>query len=172
MNRPSKDEYAAFYETYVSLVPENDILAVLTAQIGEWQLLFASVSEEESLHRYAEGKWSIREVVGHLVDGERIFAYRAARIGRGDETPIEGFEQDFYVEHSRFHETALADLVKELIHCREANLLMLRQFDERAWGNRGTASGNPVTARAIAFIMAGHIRHHVAVLKQRYLTHQ
>lgn len=169
MNRPSTDEYAEFYETYVSLVPETDINSVLANQIGEIKKLFGTIDEEASLFRYADGKWSIREVLGHLIDGERIFAYRAARIGRGDATPIEGFDQDLYIENSRFDETPLGDLLDELIHCRESNILMFRQFDERAWSFRGNASGCVVTARALAFMMAGHIRHHVAIVEQRYL---
>lgn len=169
MKRPLNTEYAEFYGTYVSLVPETDVLSALESQMDEVVGLLDGINEEKSLFRYAAGKWSIREVVGHLIDGERVFAYRAFRIGRGDATPLESFDENFYVANSRFDEIPLSLLVREFVACRAANLFALRSFDDGAWDSVGTASGHPVTARAVAFIMVGHVRHHLGIVRERYL---
>lgn len=169
MKRPEKNEYAEYYERYVSLVGENDIVAVLENQQTELLEIFKQITEEKSLFAYAEGKWSIKELIGHLSDGERIFAYRALRISRADQTPIEGFEQDGYIENSNFNNTKLSELTEELILSRKSNLIFFRNLTEEAWLRTGTASENPVSVRALAFIMAGHIRHHLKILSERYL---
>lgn len=168
MNRPEKGEYAEYYERYISLVEENDIVAVLENQQTELLEFFKNITEEKSLFAYAEGKWSIKEVIGHLTDGERIFAYRALRISRADETPIEGFEQDGYIENSNFNNTKLSELAEELILTRKSNLIFFRNLTEEAWLRTGTASENPVSVRALAYIIAGHIRHHLKILNERY----
>ncbi len=170
MNHPEKNEYAEYYERYVSLVAENDIVAVLEKQQTELLEFFKKITEEKSLFAYAEGKWSIKEVIGHLTDGERIFAYRVLRISRADKTPIEGFEQDGYIENSNFNNTPLSDLTDELLLNRQANLIFFRNLTDEAWLRTGTASENPVSVRALAFIMAGHIRHHLNILNERYLA--
>lgn len=170
MNRPEKNEYAEYYERYVSLVAENDVVDVLEKQSAELLELFKSITEERSLYAYSEGKWTIKEVIGHLTDGERIFAYRALRISRADKTPIEGFEQDGYIENSNFNHTPLADLIAELLAVRRANLIFFKNLTADAWQRAGTASENTVSVRALAYIMAGHIRHHVNILKERYLN--
>jgi len=170
MNRPEKNEYAEYYERYVSLVAENDIVAVLENQQTEMLEFFNKITEEKSLYAYDEGKWSIKEVIGHLIDGERIFAYRALRISRADKTPIEGFEQDGYIENSNFNKTPLSDLTNELLLNRQANLIFFKNLTDESWLRTGTASDNPVSVRALAFIMAGHIRHHLNILKERYLA--
>ena len=169
MNRPEKGEYAEYYERYISLVEENDIVAVLENQQTELLELFKQITEEKSRFAYAEGKWSIKEVIGHLTDGERIFAYRALRISRADQTPIEGFEQDGYIENSNFNNTKLSELTEELILTRKSNLIFFRNLTEEAWLRTGTASENPVSVRALAYIIAGHIRHHLKILNERYL---
>ncbi|HEY0426901.1 MAG TPA: DinB family protein [Pyrinomonadaceae bacterium] len=170
MRRPEKTEYNEYYETYVSLVPETEIVRVLENQQAELQEIFEQISEEKSLHAYAEGKWTIKELLGHLTDGERIFAYRALRISRADQTPIEGFEQDGYIENSNFNQTSLPDLLNELLYVRKANLIFFQNLPENAWMRTGTASDSPVSVRALAYIMAGHIRHHIRVLRERYLS--
>lgn len=170
MNRPEKNEYAEYYERYISLVSENDIVAVLEKQHNELLEFFEKLDEEKSLYAYAEGKWSIKEVIGHLTDGERIFAYRALRISRADKTPIEGFEQDGYIENSNFNNASLSDLTDELLLNRKANLIFFKNLTDEAWLRTGTASGNPVSVRALAFMMAGHIRHHLNILNERYLA--
>lgn len=170
MLRPEKGEYAEYYERYVSLVEENDIVAVLERQQAELLEVFQKITEEKSLFAYAEGKWAIKELIGHLTDGERIFAYRALRISRADETPIEGFEQDGYIENGNFKNTPLSDLTDELLLTRRANLIFFKHLTDEAWLRTGTASGNRVSVRALAFIMAGHIRHHLNILNERYLA--
>jgi hypothetical protein len=170
MNRPEKTEYAEYYERYVSLVEESDIVAVLEKQHAEMQEIFQTISEEKSHFAYGAEKWTIKELIGHLTDGERIFAYRALRISRADETPIEGFEQDGYIENSNFNNTPFSALTEELLLARKSNLIFFKYLLDEAWSRTGTASGNPVSVRALAFIMAGHIRHHLNILNERYLA--
>lgn len=170
MSRPEKNEYAEYYERYVSLVQEVDILVVLENQQMELRNFFQNITEEKSHYAYAEDKWTIKEVIGHLTDGERIFAYRALRISRADKTPIEGFEQDDYIENSNFNGTPLAELTEELLLNLRANLIFFKNLTDEAWLRTGTASDNPVSVRALAYIMAGHIRHHLKILNERYLA--
>lgn len=170
MDRPSKNEYAEYYERYISLVEETDIVAALERQKFELLELFKDVDEEKSFYAYAKGKWTIKELVGHLNDGERIFAYRALRISRADETPIEGFEQDKYVENSNFYNTQLSDLIDEFLYLRKANIIFFQHLTNRAWLRTGTASGSPISVRALAYIMVGHVRHHFNVLREKYLS--
>jgi uncharacterized damage-inducible protein DinB len=166
--RPLPDEYASFYETYVSLIPGDDILGVLEAQRAQTTRLLAARSEREGNFRYAADKWSVKEVIGHICDAERIFSYRALRIARGDETPLPGFEQDDYVIHARFGERTLADVAEEFAAVRLATLTLMQSLPEEAWKRRGTASNNPVTVRALAYIIAGHEVHHRKILDERY----
>ena len=166
--RPEPAEYAPFYETYVSMVPGRRCDAQLESQRLQTAQLFAASTERDGNFRYAPGKWTIKEVVGHLSDSERVFAYRAMRIARGDQTPLPGFEQDDYVKNGNFGEQSLADLVAEYGAVRAATLALLRSFNAEAGARRGTASNNPVTVRALAFIIAGHELHHREILKERY----
>ncbi|CAN5505205.1 DinB family protein [soil metagenome] len=168
--RPSKDEYAEYYETYISLVEETDIVAAMQNQLQEIEQFFAGISEEKSLYAYAEGKWTIKEVIGHLSDGEKIFAYRALRISRADKTPIEGFEQDGYIENSNFNSMKLADLVEEFVLSRKLTLILFKNLTEEAWTRIGTANNDTISVRALAYIMVGHIRHHIKILRERYLS--
>lgn len=169
MQRPEKNEYNEYYERYISLVDETDIVGAFEKQLGEMSELFDSISEEKSKFAYAEGKWMIKELVGHLIDGERMFGYRALRISRGDETPIEGFEQDGYVENAPFNDYKFSDLVKEFELVRESSILFFRHLKETDWTRLGTASDNPVSVRALAYIMVGHVSHHAKILRERYL---
>ncbi len=170
MNRPEKSEYAEYYERYVSLVEESDIVATLEKQQAEMLEVFQAISEEKSHFAYGADKWTIKELIGHLTDGERIFAYRALRISRADETPIEGFEQDGYIENSNFNNTPFSELTTELLLVRQSNLIFFKYLQDDAWSRTGTASDNPVSVRALAYIMAGHIRHHLNILNERYLA--
>ena len=170
MNRPEKNEYNPYYETYVSLVPETEIVRVLDEQQEELLEIFKAISEEKGSFAYDEGKWSIKELLGHLTDGERIFCYRAVRISRSDATPIEGFEQDGYIENSNFKNTKLSDLIDEFLYLRKANLIYFKNLSDDAWTKMGTASDSPVSVRALAYIMAGHVRHHLRILRERYLS--
>jgi hypothetical protein len=170
MTRPEKGEYAEYYERYISLVEETDIVAALENQLLELREIFQKISEEKSHYAYGPDKWTIKEVLGHLSDGERIFAYRALRISRADKTPIEGFEQDGYIENSNFNNTPLTELTAELLYLRQANLIFFKSLTDQAWQRTGTASENPVSVRALAYIMAGHIRHHLKILTERYFA--
>ena len=170
MNRPEKEEYNEYYETYISLVPEPEIVPVLEDQIAEIENLVSAIPEEKGTFAYAEGKWTIKDVLGHLSDGEKLFAYRALRISRADKTPIEGFEQDGYVENGNFNLRTLADLAEEFVSLRKANLYFFRNLDDAAWVRLGTASGYPFSVRALAYISAGHVRHHLNILKTHYLA--
>src|SRR5215213_3433038 len=169
MTRPEKGEYAEYYERYISLVEETDIVAVLENQHAELLDFFQKITEEKAHFAYAADKWTIKEVIGHLSDGERIFAYRALRISRADKTPIEGFEQDGYIENSNFNNTPLSELAAELLYLRQANLIFFKSLPDQSWLRTGTASENSVSVRALAYIMAGHIRHHLKILNERYL---
>jgi hypothetical protein len=168
MGRPAPTEYAPFYAAYVALVPEDDVLAALESQPADWRRLAAAVPAERESHRYAPGKWSIREVLGHVAHGERVFGYRAFAISRGEQAPLPSFDENAYVAASGDAGVALGALVEELVAVRQANLAFLRRLPGGAWDRVGTASGKPVSVRALAFIMAGHPRHHVAVLRDRY----
>jgi GNAT superfamily N-acetyltransferase len=168
VNRPAASDYPPFYERYVSLVPEGDVLAVLEAQRAELRILAAGLGRDGEETRYAPGKWSIREMMGHLRDAEREFGHRAFRISRGDETPLPGFEENQYVAAARFDRRPAAALVDELLLLREANLALLRQLPDEAWSLRGVANGVPVSVVGLAYMLAGHVRHHFGVLRERY----
>ena len=168
MGRPDKTEYDPYYEHYVSLVADDDILDTLTAQPAKLQDLFTAIPEAKGEFRYADGKWSVKELLGHLIDGERMFAYRLFRISRGDETPIEGFEQDGYIENAYSNGRSFADLLEEFNLLRRANMLLFNNMNEAAWARVGTANNARISVRALAYIMAGHIEHHLRILKERY----
>jgi hypothetical protein len=169
MNRPLDSEYAPYYQGYVSQVAEDEILPVMRSQIDALDLLLDRVTQERETYRYAEGKWSIREVVGHLIDGERVFGYRALCIARGESQNLPGFDQEQYMLSAPYDRVELQDLLSEFRLVRLSNIAMLRSLDEEAWSRMGTANDAPVSVRALAFIMAGHIRHHMGVLSDRYL---
>lgn len=170
MNRPEKDEYNEYYETYASLVPETEIVPALENQIADVQNIFGAIAEEKGTFAYAEGKWTIKELLGHLIDTEKIFAYRALRIARADKTSIEGFEQDGYIENGNFNNRNLSDLTEEFMLLRRSNLYFFKNLNDEAWLRTGTASGFPFSVRALAYISAGHVRHHLNILKTRYLA--
>jgi hypothetical protein len=166
--RPQSDEFSPFYAGYIANVTEIDPIGVMESQGLATQTSLAAISEAQSLLRYAPDKWSIREVVGHLADAERVFAYRAMRIGRSDETPIEGFDENAYVAAARFDRRPLAELADELAAVRRTTLALFRGFEAATWNLRGTANNARVSVRALAFIIPGHERHHVKVLRERY----
>jgi DinB superfamily len=169
-DRPDASEYAAYYQTYVSLVPDGDILAILETQVGETLRLLARVGEARGDHRYAPGKWSVKEVVAHVIDTERVFDYRALRFARGDETPLAGFEQNDWVRDGRFAHRALAELAAEFRAVRVASIAFYRGLDLASARRSGTANNVRFTVRAIPFIVAGHEAHHGRILRERYLS--
>jgi hypothetical protein len=168
--RPDATEYGPAYGAYVGRVPEGDLLALLEQQRHETQDLLASVPEGKALYRYAPGKWSIKEVAGHLMDSERVFAYRALRFARGDQTPLSGFDEKHYAAAGTFDARPLRDLAAELDSVRGATIALFRSLDAAALVRRGTANDREVSVRALAYIIAGHERHHVAILRERYLA--
>jgi len=170
MSHPLETEYAPAFQGYVAEVSEDDILPAMRAQPDALDVLLDRVTPERERFRYAEGKWSIREIVGHLIDGERVFGYRALCIARGETQNLPGFDQDQYMLTAPFDEIDLEDLLSEFRLARLSNIAMLRTLDEAAWLRMGTANGNPISVRALAYIMVGHTRHHMNVLRERYLT--
>ena len=168
--KPEAGEYAAYYDKYVSIVSGDDIANVLETQRLQTMQLFAGRSERDGNFRYAADKWTVKEVLGHVNDTERIFTYRALRIARGDQTPLSGFEQDDYVRSAGSNERPLANLVEEFAQIRSASLALFRSFGKDEWVRRGTASNNGVTVRALAFITAGHELHHRRILEERYFS--
>jgi hypothetical protein len=167
--QPEANEYASYYEKYIVLVPSGDVVSTLSRQLEETLALLGGLSEAQGDSRYEPGKWSIKELVGHVIDGERIFGQRAFRFARGDEQPLPGFEQDDYVRAAGFNNRQLKDLTEEFELVRRSNLCLFRSLDERAWLRRGTASDAEVSVRALAYIMAGHVAHHMTILRTRYL---
>jgi len=169
--RPGAGEYAPYYEKYVSRVPEGDVVEVLARQAGEAAAFLRAVPAERGDHRYEPGKWSVKEVVGHVSDAERIFAYRALRIARGDQTPLPGFDENEYarVAGPGFSARTMESLVSEWEDVRRATLSLLHSLDEEALARTGTASEVTVSVRALAFILFGHMDHHLAILRERYL---
>ena len=162
-------EYAEYYDSYVSKVPDGPIVATLARQLDESSKLFAGISESRSLHRYAPGKWSVKEVLGHVVDVERIFACRALHFARKEAASIPGMDQDAYVAAAGFDARPFADIVAEFETLRRSHLTFFAGLGEADWDQRGVASGCEFTVRSIPWIIAGHEAHHRDVLRQRYL---
>lgn len=167
--RPQSNDYAPYYGKYVMLVPDGNFLEILESQIQEMKQLLEPLTDQQADFRYAPGKWSIKETLGHINDAERIFAVRILRIARGDQTPLPGFEQDDFVKVSNASSRKLADLLEEFAAIRRASIALIRSLDDASWLRRGTASGNEVTVLAIAFIIAGHSLHHRIIFEKQYL---
>ncbi len=168
IEKPNPSEYAPFYAGYIAKIPAERLLEILERQSQDLRDLAATASPDQQLHRYAPGKWSVREVFGHLIDGERVFGYRAFRIGRGDDTPLPGFDENEYVEASSYHHQDLAALAEEFALVRAGNLAVFNSLSDDDWRHAGTANGQRISVRALAFIMAGHVVHHVGILGERY----
>jgi hypothetical protein len=168
--RPEPGEYAPYFDRYISLVTGADILGTLDAQRRQTMLLLSGRDESDGDFRYAPEKWNAKEVLGHVCDTERVFAYRALRIARGDQTPMEGFEQDDYVKNGPFARVSLEEVVEDYIAVRRATLTLLRSLDEAAWMRRGVANKNEATVRAIAYTIAGHELHHRRILEEKYFS--
>ncbi len=169
MDRPEANEFAEYYNNYISKIDGNGVMPILENQPDELRSVISTLPEEKGTFAYDEGKWTIKEVLSHLIDGERIFAYRILRISRGDETPIEGFEQEGYIENSNANNRSFAELLDEFELQRKSNLLLLKNIDDTGSRRMGTASGYPISVRALAYISAGHVRHHMGILKERYV---
>jgi len=167
--RPEPGEYAPYYDRYISLVAGTDILGTLESQRRQMLILLSGRDESDADLRYSPDKWTVRQVLGHICDTERIFAYRALRIARADRTPIEGFEQDDYARNAS-PRTPLSEMIEDYIAVRRATLTLFRNLDEQAWSRRGVANNNEVSVRALAYIAAGHEIHHRRILEDKYFT--
>ncbi len=166
---PEKGEYAPYYQPYINSVSSEDIFALLRAQADILESLLANVPDKKADTGYAAGKWSIKELLSHLIDTERVFSYRTLRIARKDITPLAGFEQDDFVKESGAKKRTLRSLIDEFKLLRMANVLMMESIDPSCWHRTGTANGFEVSVRALIYITAGHVQHHTNVLKERYL---
>ena len=169
MSVPGKDEAAAYYFTYIDRIHQDDVVGVMEQQIGDADRLFPTISEEKSLHRYAPEKWSIRQTLNHISDTERAFAFRALWFGRGFSDPLASYDQNISASGARADEYSWARHVAEFGDVRRASLALFRNLPAEAWKRSGIASGNLVTVNALAYIIAGHYAHHLAILRERYL---
>jgi hypothetical protein len=169
-HRPEASEHNPYYARYIAMVPEDDGVQALENQLVEGLALFRAIPEAKGEHRYAPGKWTVKEVIGHVIDAERVFAFRAMCFARSDRTELPGFDENAYVPAGDFGRRTLADLANEWELVRRSNLAMFRGFGAGAWTRRGVANGSPISVRALAFIIAGHTRHHATILRERYLA--
>ena len=169
MGLPQRTEAAPYYFTYIDLISGDDILQTLEAQLDDTSGLLSGVSEQKSLHRYAADKWSIRQVISHVNDTERVFAFRAMWFARGLSEPLPSFDQNIASNADGADNRSLASHVQEFRKIREATLELFRNLPAEAWVRSGVASGNSVTVNALAYIIAGHVAHHAAILRERYL---
>jgi hypothetical protein len=165
---PTSDEYAPFHEGYIGLAREADPLELLRNQPVLLRQVVSGLSEAESLYRYAPGKWSIKEVLGHITDNERVLAYRLMRIARGDATPLPGYEEGDYVAAADFDDRPLADLAEDFVACRASTIRLVESLNDDVWSNEGVANNLRTTARAILYIIVGHVVHHFRLLQDRY----
>lgn len=167
---PQPDEYKPHFAGYVSrAIHITDPIQALQDQLAEVMATFKPLDESKQLHRYAPGKWSVKEVVGHITDTERVMSYRLLRVARADQTPLPAFDENLFVANARFDECAWPELLEEFEQVRKASVLLLRHLPVEAWLRRGVSPEHPATARALAYIMIGHVAHHLAILRERYL---
>lgn len=166
---PSKDEAAVYYFRYIDLVPRGDICLTLEAQRGQAAEFFRGISDEQSQRRYAPEKWSIRQVLGHINDNERLFAFRAFWFARGFDSPLPSFDQEIAARHDTADRRSWDSLIEEFLVVRSSTLDLFRHLPAAAWLRRGVASGNPFTVRALAYLAAGHLNHHLAIVREKYL---
>jgi len=167
--RPGADEFAPYYEKYIARVPDGDLLALYATQLDQVHRVIGSVPESRGSHAYAPGKWSIKQVTGHLADCERVFAYRALRIARSDPTPLPGFDENAWMPSAGFDERSLSDVLGEWIAVRQASIALFGGLPSEATARRGVANDQAISVRALAYIGHGHVTHHLGVLQERYL---
>ncbi|MFC4600735.1 DinB family protein [Cohnella hongkongensis] len=168
--RPTKEEYGGHFGTYIEIVPDGSIVDILADSLKSTSEFLSDLPADKAESRYAPGKWSIKEVIGHIADTERIMSYRLLRISRGDRTPLPGFDQDDYMKHVDFDACSLSDLIDNYISVRKATLALVRGLADEAWARTGTASDIVMSAKALAYVIAGHELHHLRLVKTKYLT--
>ncbi|HDR7719257.1 DinB family protein [Bacillus albus] len=167
--RPKSSEYNPYYATYINLISDGNIIHILEQQIQDTNCLLKEISDSEGLFRYAPSKWSIKEVIGHIADTERITAYRLLSIARGETAELPGYNDDMYVLKADFNKQSMQDLLENLMIVRQSTVHLLKSLDKDAWLQRGNANKSAVTVRALAYIIAGHELHHLQIIKERYL---
>lgn len=170
MQKPNVTEYAPYHQRYIDLITTDDIFSFFKQQTEEIVALCSNLSEDQVSFRYAEGKWTIKEVLAHIVDSERIFGYRVLAISRGEKNPLPGFAENEYVKNGKYENRSLKSLLAEYAHLSSANLELFKSLDEEMLSQKGTASGKEVTARGLIFITDGHEKHHFEIIKTRYLA--
>ena len=170
MKRPEPHEHSPYYENYIKLVDGNDPIKLMIDQLTRTQKLFTEISEDKGGYSFAEGKWTIKEVLGHIIDTERVFAYRALSIARGEKQSLPGFEQEDYARTANYNERNLTDIIEEYKLTREANIALFKSFEDKAINRRGIANNKEITVRAILFIIPGHEEHHINIIKSKYLN--
>jgi hypothetical protein len=170
IERPRPTEHAEYYGRYISQVPENaDLISVLREQAMETVALLQGLTPKQGDYAYAPGKWSIKQVIGHIIDAERVFVYRAMCFARQDKTELPSFDENAYVDHANFAERTLPDLLDEFQVVRSATIHFAKNLDADSVARVGVASKNPISVRALLYIVAGHERHHVALFREKYL---
>lgn len=169
IDRPKSSEYAPFYSGYIDAVPVGNIFQTLEFQLDETLSLFQNITEDQSMLKYSEDKWTIKEVLGHIVDSEWIFSNRALRFSRSDQAELPGFDQDEYIYNANFNKLSIKSILDQFYHLRKANLLLFKSFSKDQTLNIGIANKNIISVRAIIYITSGHQKHHIDVLKERYL---
>lgn len=169
LKRPLIEEYPEYTRSFINLVPEGEITDILASQSDDTYTLLSNLTEAEANYRYAEGKWSLSEVVGHLTDTERIMGYRLLRISRGDQTLLPGYSENDYVKEASFHLRSLTELLEDYKLVRRSTISLMKGIPQHAWGRKGSANGYEITARALPFMIAGHELHHMKIIKEKYL---
>lgn len=168
--RPTNVEYTAYQEQYVSLVGDGSITDILAEQAEHSIALFSSITEEQASYRYAPGKWTLKEVIGHISDNERVMSYRLLRIARGDKTPLPGYNQDDFMNEASFQLWTLSQVIEDYESVRRSTLTLLRGLSDEAWSKTGIANDSAISARALAYINAGHELHHLSIIQEKYLA--
>lgn len=169
--RPRADEHAEYFSRYISQVPDGDLVSMLREQAVETVTLLQDLTPAQANYAYAPGKWTIKQVIGHIIDGERVFVYRAMRFARCDSTELPGFDENAFVDNANFNERTLGDLLEELQVVRASTIQFAKNLDAEALTRRGSANGNGISVRALLYVVAGHERHHAKLLRERYLSH-
>lgn len=170
MQNPDASEYAPYYHRYVSLVPAGQCVSMMHAQVGQMDALFSGVTDAQGQYAYAPGKWTLKEVLGHIADSERVFGYRALHIARGDANPLPSFEQEQWVPNGAFNAESVASLIGQWKTARQSNLAVIEALPNEALSRSGTVSGNPATVRALVHILPGHVAYHIAHMQRHYLA--
>lgn len=169
INRPASNEYPAYFDSYIKLVKDENVFRFMESQILSMQAFLSEIPEDKEDYTYAEGKWTLKEVLGHVIDTERIMACRALRFARNDSTDLPGFDEKTYVKYADFNKRTVYELAHEFGLVRESNLALFRSFSEEALLRTGTADSKQISVRALIYVIAGHSMHHLNVIRSRYL---